>query len=79
MFISYAQNFEDVILNRALKSVRNGFYIDIGAQEPITHSVSFAFYRQGWRGVHVEPNAVLAEKLRLSRPDEIVLDVAVGA
>ena len=28
MFISYAQNFEDVMLWRALKHVEKGFYID---------------------------------------------------
>ena len=30
-FISYAQNFEDVMLWRALKHISEGFYIDIGA------------------------------------------------
>ena len=55
MFISYAQNFEDVILWRALKHVENGFYIDIGAQDPVIDSVSRGFYEKGWRGLHVEP------------------------
>ena len=32
---SYAQNFEDVILWRALKQVKEGFYIDVGAQDPV--------------------------------------------
>ncbi|MGB5826076.1 MAG: FkbM family methyltransferase, partial [Pseudomonas mandelii] len=35
-FISYAQNFEDIRLWRALKTVENGFYIDVGANHP-TH------------------------------------------
>jgi hypothetical protein len=30
-FISYAQNYEDVMLWRALKDVSNGFWIDDGA------------------------------------------------
>lgn len=30
-FVSYAQNFEDVMLYRALKHVEKGFYIDVGA------------------------------------------------
>jgi|SRR5262245_3315890 len=55
MVISYAQNFEDIILWRALKHVEKGFYIDIGAQDPVVDSVSLAFYEKGWRGVHVEP------------------------
>jgi hypothetical protein len=30
-FISYAQNYEDVILWRALRHVEKGFYVDVGA------------------------------------------------
>jgi len=79
MFISYAQNFEDVRLWRALRDVENGRYIDIGAQDPIVDSVSRAFYEQGWRGLHVEPSPAYAEKLRLDRPDETVIQSVVGA
>ena len=76
--ISYAQNFEDVILWRALKHVDRGFYVDIGAQDPVIDSVSLAFYEKGWRGVHVEPTVVYAEKLRQARPDETVIQAAIG-
>ena len=60
--ISYAQNFEDVILWRALKHVERGFYIDVGAQDPVINSVSLAFYEKGWRGVHVEPTKFYARQ-----------------
>ena len=78
MFVSYAQNFEDVILWRALKHVERGFYIDIGAQDPVIDSVSLGFYEKGWRGVHVEPVAQYAQKLRAARPDEQVIEAAIG-
>ncbi|WP_246680773.1 FkbM family methyltransferase [Mesorhizobium sp. B3-1-9] len=78
MITSYAQNFEDVILWRALKSVEHGFYIDIGAQDPIVDSVSLAFYEHGWRGVHVEPISSNAAKLRVARSDEEVLEAAIA-
>lgn len=79
MFISYACNFEDVMLWRALKNVNNGFYIDIGAQDPVIDSVSLAFYERGWRGIHIEPVPRYADSLRQARPDEIVLQAAIGA
>ncbi|WP_165931958.1 FkbM family methyltransferase [Neorhizobium sp. JUb45] len=78
MFISYAQNFEDVMLWRALKDIQNGFYIDIGAQDPTVDSVSRGFYEKGWRGVHVEPTPHHAGMLRKDRPDEVVIEAAVG-
>jgi hypothetical protein len=42
--VSYAQNYEDVILHRALKDIEFGFYIDVGAQDPVEYSVTKAFY-----------------------------------
>src|ERR1043166_6529670 len=76
--ISYAQNFEDVLLWRALQHVGRGVYVDIGAQDPIIDSVSRALYEPGWRGVHVEPTAQYAELLRHDRPDEVVIQAAVS-
>lgn len=77
-FISYAQNFEDVMLWRALKHIERGCYVDVGAQHPVVDSVSKAFYEHGWRGVHIEPMPEYAELLRKDRPDEAVLQVALA-
>lgn len=77
-FTSYAQNFEDVMLWRALKHVQNGVYIDVGAQHPVIDSVSKAFYERGWKGMHIEPVLEYAQLLREDRPDEAVLQVALA-
>lgn len=77
-FVSHSQNFEDVMLWRALGHIQEGLYIDVGAQDPSLHSVSLAFYQHGWRGIHVEPTLQFSEKLRSARPDELVLQVALG-
>lgn len=77
-FTSYAQNFEDVMLWRALKHIEHGCYVDVGAQHPVIDSVSKAFYEHGWRGIHIEPVPEYAEALRLDRPDETVLQVALS-
>jgi len=77
-FVSYAQNFEDVMLWRALKHIQNGVYVDVGAQHPVIDSVSKAFYEHGWRGVHIEPVPYYARLLRRDRPDEVVLEIALS-
>ncbi len=77
-FVSYAQNFEDVMLWRALRHVASGFYIDVGAHDPINDSVTAAFYERGWSGINIEP--VLEHYLALSnaRPRDTTLRFAVG-
>lgn len=77
--VSYAQNFEDVMLWRALRDVERGRYVDVGAQSPSQDSVSRLFYERGWRGTHVEPAHGYAEALRAARPDERVVEAALAS
>jgi hypothetical protein len=46
-FISYAQNYEDVMLWRALRDVEKGFYVDVGAADPEECGRSHGRYRLG--------------------------------
>tara|TARA_R110000823_G_scaffold130015_12_gene257940 strand:- start:60356 stop:61834 length:1479 start_codon:yes stop_codon:yes gene_type:complete len=78
-FVSYAQNFEDVMLWRALKDVEHGFYIDVGAQDPEVHSVTKAFYDVGWRGMNIEPVAAWHALLEQARPEDTNLKLAVAS
>ncbi|ATU94003.1 FkbM family methyltransferase [Phyllobacterium zundukense] len=78
-FVSYAQNFEDVMLWRALKHIEAGFYIDVGAAHPDEESVTRAFYDRGWRGINIEPEPDYAAALRASRPRDINLELAIGS
>ena len=77
-FVSYAQNQEDVMLYRALREVKEGVYIDVGAQDPVIDSVTKAFYERGWRGINIEPNEEYFRKLEDDRPHDINLLTAVG-
>lgn len=76
--ISYAQNAEDVILNRVFFKQRVGFYIDVGAWDPDIDSVTKHFYLSGWRGINVEPTDLYHARLMEKRPADINLKVAVG-
>lgn len=78
-FISYSQNYEDVLLWRALKDVPAGFYIDVGANDPELHSVTKAFYDAGWSGINIEPMPSYGAAFREQRPRDINLNVAAGA
>jgi FkbM family methyltransferase len=77
--ISYAQNYEDVVLMRALSGVNKGFYVDCGAAHPVTDNVTMAFYAQGWSGINIEPDPEHAELLKKARPRDINLHAGAGA
>ena len=88
--MSYAQAGEDVIVHFFFDHLhRTGTvpeplapyamsYLDIGAYEPILINNTFFFYEHGHRGVLVEPNAVLCERLRAVRPEDVTLEAGIG-
>jgi FkbM family methyltransferase len=77
--LSYAQNFEDVMLHRALQDVRAGTYVDVGAWHPELHSVTKWFYDNGWSGVNVEPSRLFTRLLRWRRRRDLNLNIALGS
>jgi len=76
--ISYAQNFEDVMLARAFGDRRDGFYVDIGACFPDVASVTRHFYDLGWSGINVEPMAEPFARLETERPRDVNLKLAIA-
>lgn len=79
---SYAQCGEDLIVVFLLQEVlriTRPTYLDLGANHPVNLSNTYAFYMQGSRGVLVEPDPDLCEKIRKRRPDDVVVEAGVGA
>ena len=77
-FISWAQELEDLILYDALHEVKEGFYIDVGANHPWEISVTKAFYDIGWHGVNIEPLEKEYTLLCKCRPNDLNLNVGCG-
>lgn len=74
---SYAQNREDVILHRAFPGP-TGFYVDVGAADPVEYSVTKWFSDRGWSGVNVEPQSDYHAALVAARPRDRNLQVGVS-
>lgn len=76
--IAYGGNLEDVLLFRALRGIERGFYIDVGANDPIEDSVTKLFYDRHWHGINVEPQQKHFKALLKARPRDINLGVAAS-
>jgi FkbM family methyltransferase len=58
---------------------KEGFFLDVGANEPQRGSQTWMLEERGWRGILIEPQARLCERLRQARPKSRVFQVACGA
>lgn len=79
--VSFAQHGEDMIVMNILHAlgIVRPTYLDIGAHHPVNISNTALLYKLGGRGVNVEANPDLMEAFHQHRPDDINVNVGVGA
>ena len=58
---------EDQLKDEFFGGRGDGYFVDVGANDPKNMSQSWQLERKGWRGVLVEPQPKLAQKLREQR------------
>jgi FkbM family methyltransferase len=82
--VTYSIEAEDIFIQRFFDQIfgygsdHKGFYVDIGAADPIHWSNTYSLHKRGWRGINIEPNPDAAMRFAQLRPDDINLTVAVG-
>jgi hypothetical protein len=76
----YGFTGEDRLIESLLKTriTYNGFYVDVGCNDPRFLSNSFLFYRRGWRGICVDANEKLINKHRTIRPNDTAICALVS-
>lgn len=67
-----------MILFSIFHDVKNGFYIDVGANDPNIFSVTKAFYSRGWQGINIEPLPDMYKSLQIHRKRDINLNLGIG-
>lgn len=78
MFVTYAQNYEDLFLERCFANLETGRWVDVGAWVPEIDSVTKALSLRGWTGINIEPIPQYFDQLVSRRPNDINLRCAIG-
>ena len=76
--ISNSAYGEEILVNRILKSYKKGFFVDVGAHNPVIGSLTKRLYDKGWSGLNLdfsEPNIKL---LKLFRRRDISIQTGVS-
>ncbi len=76
--ISYSYNGVDLIINYIFKNKNNGFYLDVGAQHPISNNNTYLLYQKGWKGINIDLDKKNIDLFKIARPGEINLNFAVS-
>ena len=82
--ISYAQYGEDRIIDGliALEKVlprENGFYVDVGANDPLRRTNTLRLYLRGYRGIAIDANPAMTQQYRVVRNCDTVITALVSS
>jgi len=76
---SYAQWGEDALVWDYFHRRPRGFFIEVGANDPVHLSQTCLLEQNGWEGILVEPQAECCTRLRQVRTRSKVIQAACGA
>lgn len=76
---SYAQNFEDVLLRRALSDIAKPCWIDCGAMHPVDCSVTKWASDLGGEGLNIDASPLAIAAFQEARPRDMNLCMGIGS
>lgn len=77
--VYFGQSGEDVVVSKVFKDKRNGFYVDVGCNNPFRYSNTFALHAGlGWTGLNIDADPEIIKTFRKARPKDICVNAAVS-
>src|SRR5262245_51853583 len=73
-----AQHGEDLVLYEIFEGSLDGFFIEVGAFDGVSYSVTYILEALGWTGLLIEALPERFEQCRASRPRSRVVHAALG-
>ena len=75
---SYSFNGVDLIVNYIFQNKKKGFYLDIGAQHPISNNNTYILFKRGWKGINIDLDKKNIDLFKIARPDDFNLNYAIS-
>lgn len=77
---SYSFGTVDLLVNYFFKNKFNGFYVDVGCQNPISNNNTYLLHKnKGWKGINVDLDPENIKVFNLARPDDINVNDALSS
>jgi FkbM family methyltransferase len=77
MRLSFSQFGEDLIIENLINK-KNGIYVDVGCNDPISGNNFFKLYLLGWKGICIDGNIDVLKNYKKIRPNDIVVNELIS-
>ena len=76
--VHFGEFAEDVFINRLLKNVDKGFYVDVGCYHPFKGSLTAKLYEKNWHGINIDISKTSIDLFKIVRKKDINLNLAIS-
>lgn len=77
--IFYSQFGEDIVLKGfILRTIKDGFYVDVGCYHPKKYSNTYQLHKRGWRGINIDLDQLKIKAFNWVRPKDHNVAAAVS-
>ena len=74
----YSLNGVDLIIDYIFKNKKDGFYLDIGAQHPVSNNNTYLLFKKGWSGINIDLDKKNINLFKIARPKDLNLNYAIS-
>ena len=75
---SYSQCGEDIFIKNFFQNKQKGFYVDLGAFNPIKYNNTYLLYQKGWSGINIDLNKTSIDLFNILRKKDRNILAAVS-
>ncbi len=77
---SYSDSFgEDLFVKSYFSELNEGFYIDIGCNQPKINSLTYLLFKKGWKGMNFDISRRCIDLYKVFRNGDTNLNISVGS
>lgn len=77
---SYSFGTVDLLINYFFKNKFNGFYVDVGCQNPISNNNTYLLHKnKNWKGINIDLDPENIKLFNISRPNDININKALSS
>ena len=77
---SYSFGTVDLLINYFFKNKYNGFYVDVGCQNPISNNNTYLLHKnKNWKGINIDLDPENIKLFNISRPNDININEALSS
>lgn len=76
--LTYSGEAEDLIIEKFMKHIKKGVYVDVGCYHPKVGSNTYRIFKKGWSGINIDPNPETIRLFNKYRPNDINLNIGIS-